>query len=117
MKDFILQDNSYAFKLTGFDFKFTSSNLEYIAQKLRIKLKTFLGEYFLNVEIGLPFFEQIFVKSPNIDLIGDLFKQQILEEEEVDELVSFEQEWNKTTRALTTTFTIKVKEEQTTITV
>lgn len=60
-----------------------------LSQRLRIKLQTYLGEWFLNNEKGVPYFETVFrkgVQKPVIDLI---FQQQIIEEPDVLEITSF----------------------------
>lgn len=38
---------------------------ERIAQQIKITLKTFLGEWFLDTSHGIPYFEKIFIKQPN----------------------------------------------------
>ena len=50
---------------------------EAIDQQLRIRLRTFLGEWFLNEEVGFPYYREVLIKSPNLDLIRSLFVQAI----------------------------------------
>lgn len=40
-----------------------------IAQDLQQTLQVWLGEWFLNNTVGIPFKQQILVKNPNIDLV------------------------------------------------
>lgn len=62
---------------------FLITGAERVAQAVKIALYTFIGEWFLNVNAGLPYFEEIFVKNPNIRLIQGIFRQKISEVEGV----------------------------------
>ena len=60
-----------------------------VRQHLRIRLWFFLGEWYLNTGVGVPFFEEIFVKAPNIPRIENILKVVILETPDVTELLKF----------------------------
>jgi hypothetical protein len=49
-----------------------------VQQQLSLTLKTFLGEWFLDEQIGVPYFQQIFVKRPSVTLIETVFRSAIL---------------------------------------
>lgn len=51
---------------------------EHIAQKIKCACQTFYGEWWLNVELGLPYFADILVKNPDLSLIRNLYTQVIL---------------------------------------
>lgn len=53
-------------------------NAERVAQQIKIQLLTLLGEWFLNVNHGVPYLEYILVKKPNPSLIRQIFREQIL---------------------------------------
>ena len=48
------------------------------AIKLKHRFQLFLGEWFLDTRIGVPYFETVFVKSPNIELIRRMVRRIIL---------------------------------------
>lgn len=50
---------------------------EAIAQEIRIGLKLFQGEWFLDQRVGMPYIQQILVKNPNLDVLQNLFVQAI----------------------------------------
>jgi hypothetical protein len=53
MKDFLLNEIDYDMNVTNYDFSLTSDLSEYVAQKLRLKLSFFKGEWYLNTLTGL----------------------------------------------------------------
>lgn len=48
-----------------------------IEQQLRIRLRFFLEEFFLDTRQGIPFYRDILVKNPNLRLVRSLFKEAI----------------------------------------
>lgn len=87
--DLCLIENDNNLKLTNFDISLCSGSL-YVANKIRIAFKTFNNEWYLNINAGLPYYEDILVKNPNLDFISDLYQSEILSIDEVDSLESFE---------------------------
>lgn len=47
---------------------------EYVRQKISARLKFFLGEWFLDLREGVPYFRDVFVKNPDVDLIRSIFR-------------------------------------------
>lgn len=50
---------------------------EAIEQNLRLRLKFFLAEHFLDERLGIPFYREVFVKNPNIRLLRTIFSEAI----------------------------------------
>jgi hypothetical protein len=50
------------------------SGVDYIRQKLSIRFRFFLGEWFLNRLEGVPYYRDVFVHNPNLDVLTTLFK-------------------------------------------
>lgn len=67
----------------------TLDQADSVAQKLKIKLSTFLGEWFINTANGVPYYQEIFGKVRNKQTIDLIFQQKILEEPDVVELTEF----------------------------
>ncbi len=61
-----------------------------VRQRLIQNLKTFLEEWFLDVNLGLPYLQLIFVKGTPANLISDYFKTEILNTLGVTELTKFD---------------------------
>lgn len=54
---------------------------EETAQRLKTKFRFFRGEWPLDLRVGLPLFEVVFVKPANLNAIRSMFRQVVLEDE------------------------------------
>jgi hypothetical protein len=79
---------------------------EALTQKLSIKLKTVLGEWFIDVSYGVDYFGYIWVKNPDLTIVESLLKSAILEEPGVRELATFSMVYNQQLRSLTVSFSV-----------
>jgi hypothetical protein len=73
---------------------------EAIVQFVKQKLRTFLGEWFLDLSIGVPYFEEVFKKAPNLTVIDAAIKDQILSTPGIVELLEFTMDAEPATRLL-----------------
>lgn len=95
------------------DIAITNNNLtlvtaeDEVKQRLAQRLRTFFGEWFLDNEIGLPYYEDIFIKNPNAGLVEALLKTEIIDTPGVLELISFNIEIDKATRNLQVAFVVR----------
>lgn len=48
---------------------------EAIDQNLRLRLKFFLAEHFLDQRLGIPFYREVFIKNPNVRLLRTIFTE------------------------------------------
>lgn len=71
---------------------------ESVAQAIASKLKVFLGEWFLDEEIGIPFFTEVLIKTNDKSKIDAIFKSEILKVNHVVRIEQFESEINRETR-------------------
>ena len=60
------------------------------AQRLAIKYQTFLGEWFLDTRIGIPFFRDVLVKNPDLAIIRELFLEVAQDDPAIAEIRTFE---------------------------
>ncbi|RYY51373.1 MAG: hypothetical protein EOO06_01180 [Chitinophagaceae bacterium] len=64
---------------------------ETVAQRLKIRLLTFQGEWFMDTTYGVPWFQRILgIKQSSKSAVDLIFQQKILEEPGVKEIVSFD---------------------------
>jgi len=81
---------------------------EQIAQKLRTRLKFFLGEHFLDTTLGIPYYREVFKKNPNLNLLRSLFRQAILTTPQVVSVEELLLEINSATRTLEVSFKARI---------
>lgn len=61
-----------------------------VGQRLKIRLLTFMGEWFLDTTYGVPYWQRLLgIKQTSKSAIDLIFQQQILAEPGVKEIVSF----------------------------
>jgi len=75
-----------------------------VAQAVKIRMLFIGGEWFLNRNQGVPYFEQVFVKNPNLGHVAAIFRKTILDTPGVRGLTSFEFAFDGTSRVLTLTW-------------
>jgi hypothetical protein len=60
-----------------------------LVQRLRIRLSVFIGEWFLDVNRGVPYFQEILEKGTSYDQVSDAIKLVIAQTPEIDKITSF----------------------------
>jgi hypothetical protein len=76
-----------------------------IAQAVRIRLQFFLGEWFLDLSVGVPYFEQILIKNPDVRNVQGLIRKEILATPGVLSLLALKLVYDSAGRELTVTYT------------
>lgn len=74
-------------------------------QRLRGVLRIFLSEWFLDSRLGLPYFQEILIKNPNLGAIRTAFTSRILQDRAVTGLTEFKVDWDRSMRHLSVSFT------------
>uniref|UniRef100_A0AAU6VXF6 Tail lysozyme n=2 Tax=unclassified bacterial viruses TaxID=12333 RepID=A0AAU6VXF6_9VIRU len=85
----------------------TQHQADVVAQRLRITLYTFYGEWFLNRTIGVPYIQQIFGKVQKKSTVDLIFQGIISSDPGVIEILTFTSEITKE-RGYTMTFQVRV---------
>ena len=78
---------------------------EEIAQFISQKIKTFFGEWFLDVRLGIPYFSSILIKRVQPAVIESIFINEILATPGVVKITEFDINLDKLTRRMTLDFT------------
>jgi hypothetical protein len=82
-------DSSGNFIIVNDQWSFCTTLSEYVAQKLQIRLKKFMGEYFLDgTNDGIPYLSY-FEKNFDVSVIDSKIKIEILEEKHVIGITKF----------------------------
>ncbi len=86
-----------------FDFDLVD-DVEQIMQNLAIRLRFFLGEWYLNITVGLPYYQLFFIKAPNEIQIESVLKEEIVTTRGIAELTSFSSNFDSRRRIFTVRF-------------
>ena len=84
-------------------------DVDLIAQNIKQRLWLFLGEWYLNRNAGVPYFQEILVKGPNQTRVESIFKATIVETRGVLDLLEFGLEYDPQRRRLSVNFTVRVE--------
>lgn len=107
--DILLDSDTGDIFLPGSDLLLTSGQ-EAIEQHLRQRLQTFFGEWFLDGRIGIPYFQQILKKNPDLTVVDSLLKKEIIDTQGIEELTQFNANLDKPTRELEINFKVRTIE-------
>lgn len=80
------------------------------AQQIKVVLLTFLGEWFLDITIGLPYFDEILVKNPDSSRIQAIFRKKIIQIKGVQSVEQLSLNFNRQTRELSVQFSARTDE-------
>ena len=104
-KDLILS-SSHDLQIKDFDIALTT-DAAIVAQRVKQALLLFRGEWFLDTELGMPYYESILGSKNSIDAVRAIFISEIRSVEGVKDLVEFDIQFNEETRLVKITFTIE----------
>jgi hypothetical protein len=79
-----------------------------IRQKLSTRYQFFLAEWFLDLRQGVPYYRDVFLKDPNIDVIRSLFRKLTIETPGVLSVPRYRALFNESARTLAFDFAAKV---------
>lgn len=103
MSDIATDDNTGDLLLTNGDLSLARGAVA-VKQALRQELKMFAGEWFLDLDYGVPYYKNVLVKNPNPQLLEGIFQQKILSTPGVLELTSFSLTYDASARTLSLIF-------------
>lgn len=76
-----------------------------VAQKIRIRLLWFEGEWRWDTDEGLPYMDELFVKNPDVDSFESLIREKIFEVDEVTEVKEVLVDYDRQERTATVRYT------------
>lgn len=115
MPDLRLDEDTHDLYFENNDLVITTGESDSLRQRLKVKLYSFQGEWFLNTQEGVPYFESIFGKNRAKESIDTIFKRKIVEENEVEQLIDFKSVVDRTNRVYSMQFRVKAADEDTPI--
>lgn len=76
----------------------------YVAQRLGEKLGFFLGEWFLDQRLGIPYFQRIIGERPDLPLLNSLYRRTIEGTAGVGSITTLLLEFDQSARTLSVSF-------------
>lgn len=76
-----------------------------VAQKIKIRLRWWLGEWRWDEDEGLPYRDELFVKNPDTDRFEQLIREKIFDVTEVTEVKDVSVEYDREKRTCSIRFT------------
>lgn len=98
-RDLELDPNTGDLKLTGGDLTLVQ-DVAAIRQEAETRMRFFLGEWFLDVTAGIPYFQNILVKSPNLGAIKSILTDEVLATVGVQSLLTMDLNFDAGARVL-----------------
>ncbi len=104
------QDTNHDLLLTAGRLVLVRDNTDSTAITLGNALQLWLGEWFQDTRIGMPYLDSILVKNPDLRLITQIFTKAILSFPGIIQIVSFVPTFNSKARTLSYTLSAKTDE-------
>ncbi len=105
MSDILLDRSTHDIIVGDYDLPVVRG-VDLIRQRLKQRLLTILGEWFLNADIGLPWFQEFSQKGVDDDRVRALILRCIAETEGVSEIVEFDMRLSRRSRRLIVNFRV-----------
>jgi hypothetical protein len=80
------------------------SGADAVKQAIRQELRFFAGEWFLDLDYGVPYYKDVFIKNPNPQILEGVFTDKILNTPGVLELMEFNLDYDPASRRLSCSF-------------
>lgn len=106
MKDLLLDRDTHDLVIENGNLQIADEDRQ-IEQRLKVRLLFIFGEWFLNTASGVPYYESIWKKSPNLPQVDTILKSTILGTPGILELISFEGEYDNGSRTYYVSFQAK----------
>ncbi len=103
---------------TDGDLDVTSGTVELVdgadatAQQLLIRLRIFLGEWFLDARVGMPYFQRVLGQKFRENLLTPIFTKAILGVPQVASVDSFAFTLDRSSRALSLSFKVRTNSDE-----
>jgi hypothetical protein len=87
--------------------RFTESNLEYLQQKIRCVLSLFLGEWYLDASLGIPYIPNTDSKTGHRAILENMIQTKLMAVKGVRKLLYFTPEYDSRSRTFSVRFGVE----------
>jgi hypothetical protein len=82
------------------------SGSELVTQRLQVALQLFKGEWFLDADAGIPWYQEILEKGVDVTVVDSILRKQILATEGVNRILTYSSSIDAATRIVSVAFTV-----------
>lgn len=83
------------------------SDADGILQSINTRLQFFQGEWFLDEDAGIPYFQSVLIKNPDPNVLSAIFRETILETPGVSALNDLTLDFDRSARRLSVSFRVE----------
>lgn len=105
MIDLALNTMTGDLEVVDFDIPLVN-DINQIAQNLAIRLRFFLGEWYLDITAGIPYYQYFFIKAPNQIQIESFLKEEISTTRGITEITAFSSSFGTSERSYNVIFSV-----------
>ena len=106
MKDLLLDSNGDLLLNSDGDIQFTDS----IEQAIEIRMRWFANEWKLGPSLGIPYYDEVFIKIPSEELIEEKLRDAISDIDDIEEIVYFNTLVDKELRKIKISYSVLVRD-------
>lgn len=106
MKNLYLDPATNDLALKNFNLRFTSTNTEWLSQRIENEFKFFAGEWFAEQTRGIDHYGKVLIKQVNLNEVTSLYLNHLKNIEGVEEVISFEADYIGNTRTYNVSFVV-----------
>ena len=88
----------------GSQILFTETTVDTLEQRIRTRLQTFRGEWYLDEGLGVPYFEEVMAKNPDVDRVRALLMTELAAVPGVGQILDFTVGFERADRRFTVNF-------------
>ncbi len=88
------------------------TGIDQIAQNLAIRLRFIQGEWYLNILVGIPYYQYFFIKNPNQIQVESFLKDEIVNTNGVEQITSFSSDYDANHRKFNVVFSCMAVEQE-----
>jgi hypothetical protein len=105
--DIYLDSSTHDIVYSDGDIRLTRDTLEDAAQRIKIRLQIFKGEWILDNREGVPYYQEILTKTSK-EAVDAIFKAKVLEDPLVENLLEFTSTYNPSSSEYSLNFSVSL---------
>lgn len=109
--NFFLDDETHDLSLeSNGHLRMTKNVGEDLSTRIECRLRTFKGEWYLDRDLGVPYYGEILKKNPNIDKVRSLLLTELVKVKGIAEVLRFTVSFDHASRVFQVFFSVKASD-------